>query len=183
MRHALKLHPDSRCAAASSIHVDVERTGSLLALHYVATGKLAEVALPAPKSSGRADELWRHTCFEAFVRAEGEERYLEFNFSPSTQWAAYEFDAYRDGMRPLAQIGTPHITVDRGATVDGLGLYVELHLGLVLPVNRAWQAALSAVIEERDGAKSYWALAHPRGKPDFHDPNCFILDLAASEAA
>jgi hypothetical protein len=62
-------------------------------------------------------------------------------------------------------------------------VYAELHLGAALPVNLAWQAALAAVIEERDGAKSYWALAHPLGKPDFHDPNCFILDLAASEAA
>jgi hypothetical protein len=149
----------------------------------VATGKLAEVALPALQSGGRADELWKHTCFEAFVRAEGGKRYLEFNFSPSTQWAAYEFDAYRGGMRPLAEIGAPHIEVDRGTMLDGLGVYAELHLGAALPVNLAWQAALAAVIEERDGAKSYWALAHPLGKPDFHDPNCFILDLAASEAA
>lgn len=182
MRHALKLHPESRSAALSAIHVDVERTGSLLALRYVATGRLADVALPAPTSSGRADELWKHTCFEAFVRAEGDERYLEFNFSPSTQWAAYEFDAYRDGMRPLEQIGQPHIEIDRGTMVR-LGVYAEIQLGLVLPESRAWKAALSAVIEEASGAKSYWALAHPLGKPDFHDPNCFILDLAASEAA
>ena len=39
--------------------------------------------------------------------------------------------------------------------------------------------ALSAVIEELDGTKSYWALAHPPGKPDFHHPDCFALTLEA----
>ena len=32
---------------------------------------------------------------------------------------------------------------------------------------------LSMVIEELDGTKSYWALAHPPGAPDFHHPACF----------
>jgi hypothetical protein len=33
------------------------------------------------------------------------------------------------------------------------------------------------VIEERNGRKSYWALAHPPGEPDFHHPACFALEL------
>ena len=37
---------------------------------------------------------------------------------------------------------------------------------------------LAAVIEEKSGAKSYWALAHPpAGPPDFHHPACFVLQL------
>lgn len=42
-----------------------------------------------------------------------------------------------------------------------------------------WMAAISAVIEEADGTKSYWALAHPPGKPDFHHPDGFVLALPA----
>ena len=42
--------------------------------------------------------------------------------------------------------------------------------------------ALSAVIEEVDGTKSYWALRHPPGAPDFHHPDCFALELPAPEA-
>ena len=43
---------------------------------------------------------------------------------------------------------------------------------------------LCAVIEEKDGTKSYWALAHPPGdKPDFHDPACFALELPAATGA
>ena len=44
-------------------------------------------------------------------------------------------------------------------------------------------AGLSMVIEEKDSTKSYWAIAHPSGKPDFHDPACFALQLPAREAA
>ena len=39
--------------------------------------------------------------------------------------------------------------------------------------------AITAVIEERDGTKSYWSLAHPEGAPDFHHPDCFTLHLPA----
>ena len=43
--------------------------------------------------------------------------------------------------------------------------------------------ALSAVIEETDGTKSYWALRHPPGAPDFHHPDCFALTLEAPDPA
>ena len=42
---------------------------------------------------------------------------------------------------------------------------------------------VTAVIEEAGGAKSYWAVAHPEAKPDFHDPACFAAELAPPKAA
>ncbi len=36
---------------------------------------------------------------------------------------------------------------------------------------------LSAVIEDRSGALSYWALKHPPGKPDFHHADSFTLQI------
>ena len=36
---------------------------------------------------------------------------------------------------------------------------------------------LTAVIEEEGGHKSYWALAHASGPPDFHNRDCFIAHL------
>ena len=41
-----------------------------------------------------------------------------------------------------------------------------------------WQLGLSAVIEELNGHKSYWALAHPPGKPDFHHSDCFTYEFS-----
>ena len=41
--------------------------------------------------------------------------------------------------------------------------------------------ALTAVIEETGGVKSYWSLRHSAAAPDFHDPACFIAPLTAPE--
>jgi len=56
------------------------------------------------------------------------------------------------------------------------------HIDLVDGVARSitWPAndCFAVTFEERDGTKSYWALAHPGGdKPDFHDPSCFTAHL------
>jgi hypothetical protein len=45
------------------------------------------------------------------------------------------------------------------------------------------QLALSAVIEDDRGTLSYWALKHPSGKPDFHHPEAFALEVAPLNGA
>jgi hypothetical protein len=176
MRQALKLHPDSRCAAAT--HIDVEaarpRPGNLL-LHYFVTGKTGDLRRPPAAAPARADELWRHTCFEAIVRASGD-AYYEFNFAPSTQWAAYRFAGYRNAMRVASEVGAPYFDVQSNDA--GFELQVALDLSN-LPLDGPWRLGLSAVIEEASGRLSYWALTHPPGKPDFHHSDCFALELPA----
>ena len=54
----------------------------------------------AGPAEGRAPELWKTTCFEAFLRAKGEEAYREWNFAPTGNWAAYDFKRYRKGRTP-----------------------------------------------------------------------------------
>ena len=60
--------------------------------------------------------------------------------------------------------------------IEGLAATIDLS-GLPKGV---WRVGFSAVIEERDGTMSYWALAHPPGKPDFHHRDCFALELPAA---
>jgi hypothetical protein len=164
MRLALKAHADFQTEAVSAIEVEVERSTTALTLRYRLTGAVSALAVPIRVAPERTDELWRHTCFEAFVRLESE-GYTELNFAPSTQWAAYRFSGYRDGMSP-ADILAPRI--ETTATDRSLNLTVSLDLAsLRLPLGPC-RLALSAVIEDRAGAKSYWALAHPPGRPDFH---------------
>jgi hypothetical protein len=38
--------------------------------------------------------------------------------------------------------------------------------------------ALAAVIEDEKGRFSYWGLRHAPGKPDFHHPDGFALEVA-----
>jgi len=47
-----------------------------------------------------------------------------------------------------------------------------------LPRDVIWQLGLSAVIEEKSGRKSYWALAHPPGEADFHHSDCFAHEFS-----
>ena len=148
------------------------RPGSLV-LSYVVRGRISALRWPPVVAAARADELWRHTCFEAFVRPSTGPAYYEFNFSPSTQWAAYQFDSYRCGMRVATEIGVPRVEVRSDEATYTLQAALELD-GLSSSVH----LGLSAVLEETNGRKSYWALAHPPGKADFHHADCFALELS-----
>jgi hypothetical protein len=178
MRLLLTLHPDTPSDAVAAIAVEVARPSpATLTLRYSLAGDIARVAIPAPAASERTDDLWRHTCFEAFLLPDPGEAYAELNLAPSTQWAAYAFTGYREGMAP-APIAAPSIALTQSA--DTLDLAVQLNLaGLGLPPGPCW-LALSAVIEETAGAKSYWALAHAPGRPDFHHRSSFACRLPAT---
>lgn len=148
----------------------VTRHDDSIAFRLVARGDVAEVALPEAKLFERRDELWKHTCFEAFI--EDDSGYSEFNFSPSGQWAAYRFDGYRQGMRDLK--GAPVREVNFEVTDEALifdAVVRESGMG-------GLALGLSLVEEDRQGRKAYWALAHPEdGPPDFHNPFAFDFPL------
>ena len=169
-------HPGSASAAVAAIEVEIARPRSgTLVLSYVVTGKIGSLRLPAVTSPARADELWRHTCFEVFVRPSSAPSYYEFNLSPSTQWAAYGFAGYRSEMRVANEIAEPRIDVSTDD--ERYVLSVLLDLDPLVQGDAAWRLGLSAVIEEKDGAISYWALKHPEGRADFHHSDCFALEL------
>jgi hypothetical protein len=172
MFYRLQMHPESVCAAVSRIDVELTRQASKLAFRYVIAGTLSEVSIPDQATPQRTDGLWQHTCCEAFIGNSGQKTYYEFNFSPSTEWAAYRFNDYRAGMSVANEVVAPSVgiqrhdqTIELSATIDltSLSLGANLRIGL------------SVVIEERSGRKSYWALAHSPGKPDFHHAGSFVL--------
>jgi hypothetical protein len=120
----------------------------------------------------RAGELWRTTCFEAFLRSEGQDSYREWNFAPKGNWAAYDFSDYREGMTDAEVASPPYIRMEDNFTWWTVGAAIAVE------ADKQWQLGLSSVLEEQDGTKSYWALAHPSEKPDFHHPDCFAARLA-----
>ena len=129
--------------------------------------------IPAQADPERADGLWQTTCFEAFLRPSGEPSYREWNFAPSGRWAAYDFTDYREGSVNADIAAPPYVRMEDNFTWWALGATIAVEAGA------EWQLGLSAILEEKDGTKSYWALAHPEGdKPDFHDPVCFAARLA-----
>jgi hypothetical protein len=173
MLHVLKRHPDSVCDAVVRIDASLARQAALLVLRVIVHGNIAALRIPPVVTASRADELWQHTCCEAFVRAGNE--YYEFNLSPSTQWAAYRFSSYRQGMTNL-QIAAPAIAFTSDATQFELNATLACIPSSLSNIEK-WHAGISVVIEEATGRKSYWALAHPPGKPDFHHAAGFVIDL------
>ena len=122
-------------------------------------GDISKLVIPRPAAPGRADDLWRTTCFELFVAGEGSS-YREYNFSPSGQWAAYEFDDYRSGMRNIdARIETELFNENNE---------FQFSAEIRTEFNNPARVGLTAVIEETDGAIRYWSTAFAPGKPDFH---------------
>lgn len=175
MRLSLTPHSDTPSKAVQSLDVDVVRlSGERLQLRYILAAALDDLAIPPVGDGGRTDELWRHTCFEAFVRPEPGPAYLELNFAPSSAWAAYRFDAARQGMAPAEVAETRFM---RSAMFGTLEYRAVVGLGPALAPGVSWRLGLSAVIEETSGRISYWALAHPPGKPDFHHADGFALEL------
>jgi hypothetical protein len=179
MRLALQPHRDSLSFAAKQIDVEVARPRtSSLVLSYTVIGRIRDLKLPPAVAPTREDELWRHTCFEAFLRTLPGATYYEFNFAPSSQWAAYRFASYRSRMRAASAMNTPAIAVQSSADRFTLEAALELEALTDLPRNASLRLGLSAVIEETSGHKSYWALAHPPGKPDFHHSDGFAYELS-----
>jgi hypothetical protein len=182
--HTLVSHQDSGASSVSKIRVSLNRSqSSYFRVQFTAVGDAAQVIWPGNGTFGsgpwsRADQLWQHSCFEVFAKLGDGTSYLEINLATSGQWAAYRFSDYRSGMLPAEYI----------KLVAGGWRFrerrTELYAMFEVPIGFAmddWHLALSAVIEETDGTKSYWALKHPPGPPDFHHPDCFALTLPAPE--
>jgi hypothetical protein len=176
MPELLKIHPNVPCRAAIQIEAAITRPRSYcLELSYVITGHVEELSLPPATAAKPAHELWRHTCFEAFIRTTQTE-YYEFNFSPTGAWVAYRFSDYRRG-QSVAAIPVPVITARSDS--DRYSLHASLQLeSLYVPEHPRWHVGLSAVIEDKTGHLSYWALAHTADKPDFHRPESFVREIS-----
>ncbi len=124
-----------------------------LAVKFILDADLDRLRIPGRRAARFADGLWRHTCFEVFLARKGSRAYREYNLAPSGE----------------SEARAPRTRIRRSAR----GLQVDLKI----KAQGRMRVGLSAVIEEKDGALSYWALRHPPGKPDFHHRRAFALDL------
>lgn len=157
-----------------------ERKAGHIWLRYMVDVPEEAIDLPGPANPERIDGLWQSTCFEAFARSEEGQAYTEYNFSPSSQWAAYAFDGYRSEMRARTLRKVPEVWLEGASSWFAIEVEAELQDA---DADKPIDLGLSAIIEERDGTKSYWALRHPLGQPDFHHPDCFALTLEAPPPA
>jgi hypothetical protein len=175
---SLHCHPETPADTVTAITVEYEiQPDGRLWLRYFVDCDIENLVLPLSVEPHRTDGLWNTTCFELFLRQPGSPSYFEFNFSPSSLWAAYRFDDYRCGMADW-EATTPDIYADASDTHYAL----EATISLPQLTVGFWEASLPVIIHERGDIKSYWALKYPLGDPDFHHRDCFALKLAPPEA-
>ena len=120
----------------------------------------------------RHDNLWMHTCFEAFLARPDSQEYWEMNASPNGDWNLYRFSGYRRGGMAEPQAKQPVVNF----SMDGAGCRCTIQISLKpwLELTAIPDIALTMVLEENGGCLSYWALNHPADKPDFHDRRGFL---------
>jgi len=177
----LTCHPETNSRVVDGIEARVRWAGrDALHFTYVVKGDIDGLRIPPLRSSRQADDLWRHTCFEAFVAVKGNAAYSEFNFSPSGEWAIYAFRNYRTKIPLAIDPIAPMIGVRRSDSTFEMDVDVRTNHLAPQRFDARFRLGLCAVIEETDGALSYWALKHPPGKPDFHHSDGFALEIEPS---
>lgn len=175
---ALVCHPSTPVTAVRRIDVEIASTpAGGLRLRYFLDGDVSSLRIPAAAAAKRTGGLWQHTCFEAFIGGQGSRAYCEFNFSPSTEWAAFGFSGYRAGMVPLDYATVPTVATSLAEDRLALEAVVPLEALLALPGEEMLLLGLAAVIEDKDGRLSYWAIAHRAERPDFHSAAGFVVEI------
>ncbi len=174
----LSAHPSTQCDSVQRLDVRLSfQSPGVLTLCYTLRGDMSRIRVGTEGAPGSADGLWKHTCFEAFIRPGESSGYYEFNFSPTRQWAVYRFDSYRQGMTPMELANPPIISTTRAADHMVLQATVPLPFSADSGAARHTKLALAAVIEEESGRLCYWSGRHPPGKPDFHHSEGFAFEL------
>lgn len=153
------------------------REGAVLQLTWRLQDPAGVVAVSSLSAEPeRRHELWKATCFEFFLAAEGKPGYWEFNLAPAGHWNVYRFEGYRAGMVEEGAYDALPFSVVRGTGGTEVSVRVDT-TGLGIG-SQTWRMAVSAVVGEGGDRVTYWALSHPGDEPDFHHPDAFQLPLA-----
>jgi hypothetical protein len=161
---------------------------TVLHLHYSLVGELEKVIIASPTSQPtRKHDLWMTTCFEFFLGVQDSLSYWEFNLSPTGDWNAYRFQAYRQGMQEEQALSKLPLEIQQQP--GALMLNLKLDLAPILKLTSSSSSAISpipplelaitAVLESQQKEVSYWALNHCGIQADFHLRESFEIKLVA----
>lgn len=172
MMHDLTAYSSSRIPV--EVRGSAQTKGKQLTFEYElidpANAVLDSLSAGEWRSWERADELWKTTCFEAFLSRAGDKGYWEFNFSPAKRrWNVYRFNGYRDPQPPRSSADFDLLEV----SASPRRLKCVLNARFDLP---KLDCSLTAVIRMESGTQ-YLALTHAADKPDFHKRESFTLKV------
>ncbi len=169
-----------------SIEVYAQRHDSAIQASFRLKGPLEKLKMPhttKPKGPEFNQELWKHSCFELFLKSPDSDFYWEWNFAPNLDWGHFSFESYR----------MPAINPSHSAGIQSFQAITEKSASLeilvqIRPEHSPWlmwalmnrlplKIGFAAIVEFQDSTLSYWALKHPGPKPDFHLEESFAFNL------
>ena len=163
-----QLHPYQPCYEKIQIEGDVQFAEGKLTVKFQWTDPDEKIVIGDALELERKAELWKHTCFEAFLHAEHHENYYEINLTPDGGWNAYEFQKYRTPQPPQESQNLVLLSFHLEENL----VEAQFHLK---DQHHVWWCSLTAVIELVDGKKHYFAVEHKGDRPDFHLKESFKL--------
>lgn len=161
----LMLHQTCDLGPIRSVTAQITPTDVGCDAEFRLDGTIAGIKVPTHAASERMDNLWKTTCFEIFWQPIGGTYYREFNLSPSSRWACYDFDSFRENSQDA-----PVDAIAIACSHSDNELVLKASIASELPDPA--QVALNAIVEHNDGTLQFWALAFPPGKPEFHSEAC-----------
>ena len=180
----LVAHPTcGELASVGAVTVRVTATPNVLRLSYDLQSHVT-IKIPGlhAERASRRDELWLHTCCELFARdPEHPGPYLEFNFSPSGDWASYAFDGALRGMRSVPwpdSVEPPNVKSTMAQTEsDPFRHRLVVDLSIPRSMLGSYSQLFPTVVMETMAGTSLWAIWHPIDRPHFHHPDNFLRAL------
>ncbi len=177
----LQAHPlDTKTAPFQELFARLQRMSQGLVFEYEIRNLKSSLVKWPPLFSlpQRRDDLWKSTCFEAFLKPQNQASYWEFNFSPEGFWNCYSFTGLRHGMKPEPRLFAPvfHFETRGYSQIFRIEVDLPKEFG---ELRKDLNYSMTAVCETNNGDKSYWAASHPEAKPDFHDSTYFKATLEA----
>ena len=169
--HTYKLLPKEH--TAHHMEVRVHQNSDHITFEFRGEGSFSGLEWPPTKNNIEfTDNLWLATVFEIFFQDEGVDTYEEWNFSPSGNWAHYEFLKYREGMKAINKKGSPDIFI-KEKSKESFHLIAKIPKKAVSAVKGEKKLGICAILLFEDGVRTHWALKHSSEKPDFHKSDTF----------
>lgn len=155
------------------LSVTVDRRGNFLVLRYEMAGTIESILMAEREYPTRQIGLWETTCFECFFGVPGQDLYWEVNLSTAGHWNIFRLDGYRLGLREELAIKELTVLIDRSA----FSLETELDLSLLGLETFELELSVTAVIADKLGGVSYWAVCHGGIEADFHLRDSFVIRI------
>ena len=164
-----QLLPYAQSSTNITIEASLSLTSQQLELSFLLQGVGDHYLFERESQAKRADELWRATCFEAFVKNLNSKEYWELNIAPNGSWNLYRFSDYREDMQEESRVLTPKVLFKQERDKVRVSIKVDFMEKLF---DERVDFNLALILLDMEGKRHFFTLNPKEGVADFHD---FVL--------